>query len=105
MKFANLLILPVVASFLPGLLCAQDKPVSPTVIITGKYLGESPPLRDLPAITDPELQQMAEKAEQEERNPGLAARSYPFAKSALPKGPDPVWQKEMPPVAKTGHPS
>jgi PKD repeat protein len=76
-------------------LLAQDKSISPSIIITGKYLGETPPLRDLPTITDAEWQQMLEKADQRELNPELESRSYPYAETALPKGPDPVWQRTM----------
>jgi len=50
----------------PGNINAQDKVIGPSIIITGEYLGESPPLRDLPTITDAEWQQMVEKAEQED---------------------------------------
>lgn len=90
----------IIASFLILLafhdsMSAQDKSISPSIIVTGKYLGESVPLRDLPSLTDAEWEQMKEKARQEELNPELSTRSYPFASTALPKGPDPVWQREM----------
>jgi hypothetical protein len=84
--------------FIPGLLrsqVTQDQPVYPSLVSTGTFLGETPPLRDLPAITQDEWNQMARKAKEEERNPELANRSYPYAATALPKGPDPVWQRQM----------
>jgi PKD repeat protein len=74
---------------------AQDQTISPSIIITGEYLGETPPLRDLPALTGAEWQQMVERAEKKLLNPKLRTRSYPFAESALPKGPDAVWQRNM----------
>ncbi|MEI7981357.1 MAG: hypothetical protein WCI71_06860 [Bacteroidota bacterium] len=74
---------------------AQDKPAHPTVIGTVTFLGESKPLRDLPVLTPEELHQMELKAESRQRNEELRYRSYPFAATALPDGPDPVWQKSM----------
>lgn len=71
----------------------QDRPVSPTVIRTGVYLGETPPLRDIPPISDEEYLEMVRKAEEKALNPKLRHRSYPYAATALPKGPDPVWQR------------
>ena len=74
----------------------QDKAISPSIIIEGQFHGETPPLRDLPKVTDAEWQVMVEKAEKKRLNPKLQFRSYPFAETALPKGPDPVWQRDMP---------
>jgi PKD repeat protein len=74
---------------------AQDSIVGPKYIITGTFLGETPPLRDLPAVTDEEFAEMELRAKQKMLNPGLQNRSYPYAATALPKGPDPVWQREM----------
>jgi len=74
---------------------AQDQPAHPTTIGTGTFLGISKPLHDLPAMTQAEFQQMMSKAESRERNEELRYRSYPFASTALPKGPDPVWQQTM----------
>lgn len=74
---------------------SQDKFISPSLVITGSYLGETPPLRDLPTLTDEDWQQMAFKAEQKMLNPKIRIRSYPYAAEALPKGPDPVWQRTM----------
>jgi hypothetical protein len=80
---------------LPFSLNAQDKAIRPSAIITGTYHGETPPLRDLPALSAAEWQAMAEEAERKVLNPKLRTRSFPYAATALPKGPDPVWQKEM----------
>ena len=74
---------------------AQDTVVHPSFVGTGTFLGISKPLRDLPAMTPEEFRQMELQAESRERNEGLQYRSYPYAATALPKGPDPVWQKEM----------
>jgi len=38
---------------------------------------------------------MEARAKQKLLNPKLENRSYPFAETALPKGPDPVWQRAM----------
>jgi len=90
-----------ISPFLILLMCliistsAQDQPISPSVILTGTYLGETPPLRDIPPMTDAEWQEMVEKAEKKVLNPKLRERAYPFAETALPKGPDPVWQRQI----------
>lgn len=73
---------------------AQDKPVHPTVISTGVFYGLTPPLKNLPVLSDKEFKEMEKNADVE-RNEGLEHRSYPYAKTALPKGPDPVWQRQM----------
>ncbi len=95
MKYSIFLIIAITAMFVPDNLSAQNKSIGPSIIITGEYLGETPPLRDLPTLTDAEWQQLAVKAEMEELNPELSTRSYPFAETALPKGSDPVWQVQM----------
>jgi PKD repeat protein len=46
-------------------------------------------------MTDAEWQELQVKAENKMLNPKLRTRSYPFSETALPKGPDPVWQREM----------
>jgi PKD repeat protein len=73
---------------------SQEGPVKPTIIRTGTYYGLTPPLRELPVISEAEFQEMQANAEIE-RNPELEHRSYPFAATALPKGPDPAWQHKM----------
>lgn len=72
---------------------AQDNPVGPGITGTGTYHGLTHPLRDLPVLSAEEFRLM--EAEERVRNKKLAKRSYPYAKVALPKGPDPVWQSDM----------
>jgi len=74
---------------------AQNLPVSPSEIGTGTFLGETKALRDIPSLTDKEIQLLNEKSEKNERNKELQHREYPFADVALPKGPDGVWQRTM----------
>ena len=93
MNYRIIRILAICSLFVPNPLDAQDKAISPSIVITGEYLGESPALRDLPTITDAEWKQMTVKAKQKLLNPKLRTRTYPFANTALPKGDDPVWQK------------
>jgi PKD repeat protein len=90
-------LITLVLSFLVGSLYlqAQDQPVAPTFITTGEYLGISPALRDLPVITEAEYQQMVIAGEKKILNKKLKERHYPYSATALPKGPDPVWQREM----------
>ena len=37
---------------------SQDAPIHPSLIGTGVFLGVTPPLRDLPALTPAEIEQM-----------------------------------------------
>jgi len=73
---------------------SQDGPAKPTITGTGTYYGLTPPLRDLPVVSEEEFMAMHAEA-LKERNKELEKRSYPYAKTALPKGPDPAWQREM----------
>jgi len=79
---------------------AQSTPAKPSITGTGTYLGLSKPLRDLPPMTASEWKAMARRAKKE-LNEGLGNRSYPYAATALPKGPDPFYQKTMGKVHKT----
>ncbi|MBK7212166.1 MAG: choice-of-anchor J domain-containing protein [Bacteroidales bacterium] len=74
---------------------SQNLSVSPTEIKQGSFLGETPPLRDIPPLTPQEIQIIKEKAEKKLFNRNLKDRSYPFSETALPKGSDPAWQKSM----------
>jgi len=74
---------------------AQDKPVSPNVIINGVFMGETPPLRDIPALTPEEIELMKEKAFKKAANKVIKPRVYPYAETALPKGTDEAWQQTM----------
>jgi hypothetical protein len=92
-------LLPLILLCVTGLislsLSAQDGPISPSLIGTGVYLGLTPPLSELPTLTQEEFDQMVLSAEFNERNEELYSRSYPYAESALPQGPDEAWQKIM----------
>ena len=79
--------------FSNGFVLAQDQPVGPTLIKTGTYHGLSQPLRDLPVMSQQEQEAMWKKNKENPNNEGLQFREYPFSATALPKGPDPVWQK------------
>jgi hypothetical protein len=73
----------------------QDRPVHPSKIVTGKFLGISKPLRDAPTMTMKEFNELVEKAKTKQFNESLKLRYYPFAATALPKGPDAAWQQTM----------
>lgn len=74
---------------------AQDKPIHPVFTGTGTFLGETQPLLNMPVMTAEEFQQILTKAESRDLNKKLKYRSYPYAATAFPKGPDPVWQQTM----------
>jgi PKD repeat protein len=74
---------------------AQDEPISPSIIGTGVYHGLTPPLKDIPAITEAEWAELIAKGEKKVLNKKLENRSYPFESIALPKGQDEAWQKQM----------
>lgn len=71
---------------------AQDSIIQPKTIGTGTLMGVTLPLRDIPPISTAEYEIMVAKAEAKLLNPKLRTREYPFAETALPKGPDGVWQ-------------
>lgn len=95
MKFVFVLLPLSLCLSMPKILFAQDKPVRPSEIITGSYLGLTKPLKDLPTLTDKEWMIMASKSDQKMLNPKIRKRSYPFEALALPKGPDAVRQDKM----------
>jgi PKD repeat protein len=72
----------------------QQKAIKPNFIGEGVYWGETPNIRDLPPLTEEEHEQIAIQAALKEYNRDLEHRSYPYKEDALPKGPDPAWQKE-----------
>ncbi len=74
---------------------AQDRPAKPTLIGTGVFKGETLPLKDIAPVSAMEYQMMKDKAEKKLLNKKLRERFYPNSKTALPKGPDAVWQKTM----------
>ncbi len=72
--------------------------VRPTSIKTGTFLGVTKNLRDIKptsVITNEfeKNESVTEGVNQFERNEELKERFYPYASTALPKGDDPVWQK------------
>jgi len=96
MKFKVLYLTGMLLTLIQAEMISQEKAISPSLIITGQYHGVTPPLRDLSKVTENEWQLMVNKAERKMLNPKIRYRSYPFSESALPKGPDPVWQRQMP---------
>ncbi len=59
------------------------------VVKTPVYFDVSPPLRVMPIVSP------ASEDRQAEREDEAQERLYPFAATALPQGPDPVWQQQM----------
>lgn len=78
-----------------GAVQAQKISAMPTEIVTGTYYGVSKALRDLPPMTEDEFQAIEKKAREKQFNESLKYRNYPFESTALPKGDDPAWQREM----------
>lgn len=92
----RLYILLVISGLFHAVAIAQTVSVSPSIISRGTFLGISPALRDLPTISAEEFQAMAAREQKEkDRNERLQHRSYPYAATAQPQGPDPAWQKVM----------
>jgi len=79
----------------------NDGPVHPSILGTGTLTGISQPLKDIPPLSEMEIQALKEKAEAKILNKKLRNRDYPFSETALPKGPDAAWQKTM---GSTGNP-
>ena len=67
---------------------SQDIKVKPSSISKAIYFDKIGPIRDLPSMTEDDWQNQVEKAAKKDLNKGLGDRIYPFAESALPKGPD-----------------
>lgn len=93
MKLRQLLFIVLV--FIAFSAKSQDEVLKPYSTGTGTFVGISQPLRDIPPISEEEMAMMKEKADRKLLNPRLRVRDYPYAATALPKGPDPVWQKEF----------
>ncbi|MBM3435428.1 MAG: hypothetical protein FJY07_04315 [Bacteroidetes bacterium] len=99
------LFFAAVAFVLPSVITkAQDSPIHPSIIGTGVYHGLTPPLKDIPPLTEVEWAELVAKGEKKVLNPKLQHRSYPFADIALPQGPDESWQKQMGEVENTKAP-
>lgn len=96
MRKLFLLLLPfVVVIYSNTKVYGQNDVVHPTYLTTGTFYGVSPALKDIPALTADELKVHEERAMKKLLNKKLKTRSYPFASTALPNGPDEVWQREM----------
>ncbi len=61
--------------------------IKPTTIKTAVYHDVIVSLKDLPPGTH--------ERDRDERDDGLRGRNYPYSKTALPKGNDPVWQNKQ----------
>jgi hypothetical protein len=72
---------------------AQDIPAKPVQIISGKFVGISQPLRDIPAMSKEDYLLMEAKAKKKAKNTPWPLPEYPFTSSSLPTGEDAVWQK------------
>ena len=90
----NYFLIVATILFFTNIVNAQDVPVNPTTVGIGTYYGLTSPLKDLPVITEKEFKQMMLESylpnEEEKKE-----KKYPFAETALPKGPDPVWQNSL----------
>ncbi len=95
MKLLKNVALFVILFSVTASLYSQDSKIKPSYISQAIYFDKIGPIRDLPAMSQEDWQHQIEKAANKDRNFGLGDRIYPFAESSLPKGPDPVWQKEM----------
>ena len=73
---------------------AQEGPIKTDEVIRADFHDVIGPIRDFPAMTEAEFK-LHQKFAKKKRNEGLSERLYPFAATALPKGPDPVWQHQM----------
>ncbi|MFZ4399428.1 MAG: choice-of-anchor J domain-containing protein [Bacteroidales bacterium] len=91
----NTYILLIYLVFGNLLLKAQDSPLTPKLIGHGVFLGETPPLRDLPAVTEEEIAFLKEKAFKKAARKVIKPREYPFEATAFPKSADALWQKTM----------
>ena len=76
-----------------NLIIAQDIPAKPKMILTGEFRGISKPLRDIPPMSPAQYQAMLDNAKKRAKNTPWDLPTYPNAATALPKGPDAVWQK------------
>jgi len=86
-------ILLLTAAFWSGKTTAQEV-VSPQVIKKPAYYDLSVPLRDIPP--DKVLNERIGEKRNRVYIPGVKEKPYPYKATALPKGPDAVWQKEHP---------
>ena len=80
---------------------SQNIPASPKKITTGKFIGISKPVRDIPDMSKEDYEAMVAKAKRRAKNTPWPLPVYPHASTAQPKGDDPVWQKNN--GAKSGN--
>lgn len=90
-----LLLFVFTLGFLRLFAASGDQPVHPATISTGKYLGLTRPLRDIPALTAAEYTALEKKGLTRKLNKGLEFRTFPFTAFARPNGPDPIRQDVM----------
>lgn len=95
MKKTSTLLFILFFSLVIGTTEAQNQAVHPTEVVTGTYYGVSKALRDIPPMSAEEFKAIEKKALEKQFNEGLKTRNYPFEATALPKGDDPAWQREM----------
>lgn len=95
MKNIYIFIAFVIFGGFNGIRSQTTIPVHPTLVTTGTYWGITKPLRDLPVMTKDDFRKMKRHARHHELNEGLSHRSYPYAATAYPKGPDPFYQNFM----------
>jgi len=88
-------VISLTIMLLPILLMAQQQSNTPNLIRTGTYHGISEPVSEMQVVSEKEFQEMVLESAEKILNPKVRYRSFPFAYDALPKGPDPVWQKEQ----------
>lgn len=93
----HLAVIIFVAAFSQSVIKAQEivEKIHPKEVITGVFLGETVPLRDLPVLSKEEVAFFEQRALAKAARKVIKPREYPFAETALPKGPDEVWQKTM----------
>lgn len=100
-RLFRILMLGLISIFFVQGAKSQVKDV-PSIITTGTFRGIVGPIRDLqPDKTMEELEagRIVDKEKLKqlmfERNVAMKERNYPFLETALPDGPDPVWQNKM----------
>lgn len=93
MKKLSLITLVIFMYFAFGQKSFAQKVVHPTKTSRAIYFDTYGPLIEINKNRQPlTKQEVIERNEVLERNEDLKERFYPFASTALPKGPDPVWQ-------------
>jgi len=94
-KSSLFLILIIIFLINTSSVLAQEKPIFPNIVEYGVFLGETPPLRELPTLTPEEIEFMKDKALKKAARKVIKPREYPYETTALPKGSDEIWQRTM----------